>query len=89
LDVQDVHPIVGEAVPTGAKGASAISGWLLVHLGPEALRAVLARVADWAARNDRTVEVSYGGDTLKVARATPEQQAKIIDGWLAQHSATS
>jgi hypothetical protein len=65
------------------------AGWLLVELGPEALRAVLAKVADWVTRNDRVVEVSYGGDTLKLGRATREQQEKIIDGWLARHPACS
>ncbi len=46
---------------------------------------MLAKVADWVTRNDRVVEVSYGSDTLKLGRATREQQEKIIDGWLAWH----
>jgi hypothetical protein len=29
-----------------------------------ALRAVLAKVADWVTRHNRMAEVSYGGDTL-------------------------
>ena len=89
LDVQGVDRLAREAVPSGAKGAAAVAGWLLVQLGPEALRAVLAKVADWVTRNDRVVEVSYGGDTLKLGRATREQQEKIIDGWLARHPADS
>ncbi len=89
LDVQGVDRLSGEAVPAGAKGVAAIAGWLAVQLGPEALRAVLAKVADWVTRNDRVVEVSYGGDTLKLGRATREQQEKIIDGWLARHPAGS
>jgi hypothetical protein len=89
LDVQGVDQLSGEAVPTGAKGAAAIAGWLAVQLGREALRVVLAKVADWVTRNDRVVEVSYGGDTLKLGRATREQQEKIIDGWLARHPAGS
>ena len=44
-------------------------------------------IADFG--NDRVVEVSYGGDTLKLERATREQQEKIIDGWLARHPAGS
>ena len=60
-----------------------------VELGPEALRAVLAKVADWVTRNGRMVEVSYGEDTLKLGRATREQQEAIIDGWLARHPAGS
>ena len=89
LDVRGVHPLPGEDVPSGAKGVAAVAGWLLVQLGPETLRAVLAKVADWGTRNDRVVEVSYGGGTLKLGRATREQQEKIIDGWLARHPAGS
>jgi hypothetical protein len=89
LDVQAVDPLPGEGVPSGAKGVADAAGWLLVQLGPEALRVVLAKVADWVTRNDRMVEVSYAGDTLKLGRATREQQEKIIDDWLARHPARS
>jgi hypothetical protein len=89
LDVAGVDPLPDEAVPPEAKGVAAVAGWLSVRLGPEALRAVLAKVGDWVARNDRVVEVSYGGDTLKLGRATHEQQEKIIDDWLARHPAGS
>lgn len=89
LDVSAVDQLLDDAVPPGAKGVTAIVGWLAVQLGPEALRAVLAKVADWVTRNGRPVEVSYGGDTLKLGRATREQQEKIIDDWLARHPAGS
>ena len=89
LDVSSVDRLPDEAVPLGAKGVSAIAGWLAVQLGPEALRVVLAKVADWVTRSDRAVEISYGGDTLKLGRATPEQQEKIIDDWLVRHAAGS
>lgn len=86
LDVAAVEQSPTGVVPSGAKGLAAVAGWLAVQLGPGSLRAVLAKVAEWAARNDRSVEVTYGGDTLKLTRATPEQQEKIIDDWLARHS---
>lgn len=89
LDVREVDRLPGEDVPSGAKGVAAVAGWLLVKLGPESLQAVLAKVADWVTRNGRVVEVSYGGDTLRLGRATREQQEKIIDGWLARHPADS
>jgi hypothetical protein len=87
LDVSAVDRLPDEEAPPGAKGVAAIAGWLAVQLGPEALRVVLAKVADWVTRNGRVVEVSYGGDTLTLGRATREQQEKIIDGWLARHPA--
>ena len=89
LDIGQVGLLPSEDVPSGAKGVAAVAGWLLVELGPDALRAVLAKVADWVTRNGRMVEVSYGGDTLKLGRATREQQERIIDGWLARHPAGS
>jgi len=89
LDIDGVDQSSGEAVPTDAKGVGAVAGWLVVQLGPEVLRVVLAKVADWVARNNRVVEVSYGEDTLNLSRATREQQEKIIDGWLARHPAGS
>jgi hypothetical protein len=87
LDVAAVEQLPVGEVPAGAKGVIAVAGWLVVHLGPETLRSVLGKVANWAARNDRGVEVTYGGDTLKLTRATREQQEKIINDWLARHSA--
>ena len=87
LDVAGCRTAAGWGGAAGAKGVAAVAGWLAVQLGPEALRAVLAKVADWVTRNDRGVEVSYGGDTLKLGRATREQQEKIIDDWLARHPA--
>ena len=66
LDVSAVDRLPDEVVPPGAKGVAAIAGWLAVQLGPEALRAVLAKVANWVTRNDRVVEVNYGGDALKL-----------------------
>jgi hypothetical protein len=35
------------------------------------------------------VEVNYGDSSLKLGRATREQQEKIVDAWLARHSAGS
>jgi hypothetical protein len=87
LDVAAVEPLAAGEVPPGAKGVATVAGWLTVQLGPEALRRVLAKIAEWASRNDRGVEVSYGGDTLKLTRVTREQQEKIIDDWLARHPA--
>jgi hypothetical protein len=89
LDVSDVELLPAEQVPPGAKGVEALAGWLVVNLGPEALRALLGQIASWVTRNDREVEVNYGADKLKLSRATREQQEKIIDDWLARHPAVS
>jgi hypothetical protein len=48
--------------------------------------AVVAAVCAFTSRTGRTVEVSIDGDPLKVTRATAQQQAEIIDAWLAHHA---
>ena len=82
LDVQEVDRLPGEAVPVGAAGSADIAGLLLAQLDPEALQVVLAKVADWAARSDRMVEISAGGHTLKLGLPTRQQQGEVIDGSL-------
>jgi hypothetical protein len=87
LDTLFVEP--PEAVdPPGAKGLGSAIGWLFVQLrSAEALRAVLGALRDWSSRTERTIEVSYGTEMLKVSGMTADQQEKIIDAWLAAHSA--
>ena len=62
--------------PALAAGIGAVAG-LRTLTAP----AVLA----WAARTQRTVEITMDGDTLKLDAATPQQQQEIIDAWLARH----
>ena len=75
---------------TGAKGLGDVAGWLLVQFGTQdGLRAVVATVRGFASRTGRTVEVSIGGDELKVTGATSRQQEQIINAWLARHASGS
>ena len=88
LDVDDalVGPLPAGAVPEGAKGLGDVAGWLVAQFGtPDGLRALVAAVRGFASRTGRTVEVSIGGDSLKVMGATSQEQEKIIDAWLARH----
>ena len=88
LDVDDalVGPLPAGAVPEGAKGLGDVAGWLVAQFGTlDGLRALVAAVRGFASRTGRTVEVSMGGDSLKVIGATSQEQEKIIDAWLARH----
>ena len=40
------------------------------------MRAVLDKLADWVTRNDRAIEVSYGGDTLKLGGRLPSSRRR-------------
>ncbi len=87
VDAASVASLPAEAAPQGAKGLGDVAGWLLVQFGtPDGLRAVMTAVRLWTSRTRRTVEVSIGGDALKVTGATSQQQAEIIDAWLARHA---
>ena len=71
IDIDSAEPDETEA-PADSKGLAAAGSWLVVHLGPAALREVLETISRWAARNERDVELSLGGDTLKLTGATPQ-----------------
>jgi hypothetical protein len=89
LDVAAVEPIAGEA-QEGTKGVVAdIVGWLLVHVGPAGLDAVANCVVAWVGRSRRSVELSIGGDTLKLTGATRPQMDRALDEWLARHPSSA
>jgi len=87
LDVDAVDPLTVDKVPDHAKGLGTMAGWLAVRFGTiEGLRAVFGAIGAWCVRTNRTVEVSYGADVLKVTGVDARQQKQIIDAWLARHA---
>jgi hypothetical protein len=87
VDAASVTPLTSEAAPEDAKGLGTLAGWLVVQFGTaDGLRAVAAAVRGWSSRTGRTVEVSIGGDALKVTGVTSQQQEQIIDAWLTRHA---
>jgi hypothetical protein len=87
VDAASVAPLPAEAVPEGAKGLGDVAGWLAAQFVTlDGLRAAVAAVRGWSSRTGRTVEVSMGGDVLKVTGVTSQQQDKLIDDWLARHA---
>ncbi len=88
LDVDEVGTVETEAAPADAKGVATLAGWLAVQLGSvEMVRAVIEVLRGWAGRRRRDVEVTIGGDTLRLSAATASEQEQIIDAWLARHAA--
>ena len=87
-DAASVVPLAAGPPPEGAKGIDGtLAGWLAAQFGTlDGLRAVVAAVRGWTSRTGRTVEVSIGGDVLKVTGVTSQQQGEIIDSWLARHA---
>jgi hypothetical protein len=89
LDLAEVEPMTEPTAPEYAKGLGTLVGWLAVRLTLDRLRVLVGAAQEWASRNRRVVEVSYGGDTLKVIGVTATQQAKIIDDWITRHTPRS
>jgi hypothetical protein len=86
LDVVSVDPLAADEVPEGAKGIGQLAGGLVAQFGTlDSLAAIVAAVIRWAVRTQRTVEISEGGDVLKVSAASQEQQQELINAWLARH----
>jgi hypothetical protein len=87
LDVAAVSPVEESTAPDQAKGWATLASALLVRLGTiEGLRAVIGAVRNWAIRTNRTVEISLGGDLLKLSGVSADQQETIINAWLARHA---
>jgi hypothetical protein len=86
LDVRSVGPVADDALPDGAKAGSAITGVLGLRLGAAALGAIVRKVRDWAGRS---VELTIGGDTLKVTGVSVETQDRLIEHWLTRHAPVS
>lgn len=94
LDVDDVWRVGAGEVPDGAKGVEALAaGTLVVTLSQEAVKALVATVADWLRRRrgqDGTdgVRIHVGGDVLELRDgASPEDRA-LIDAFLDRHAAS-
>ncbi|HEY5846021.1 MAG TPA: hypothetical protein VIT42_04430 [Microlunatus sp.] len=92
LDVAAVEPLTQGSAPEGSKGpAAALVGWLAVHFGAaglkSGLKAVVDVVATWAGRTGKTVELTIGGNTLKLTGASAEMQSRIVDEFFARQSA--
>jgi hypothetical protein len=67
FDLSSVAPLPADEVPPGARGIGQVAGWLVAQFGTlDALRAVIYGVRAWAARTQRTVEITMDGDTLKL-----------------------
>ena len=87
VDGASVAPLTAGTAPESAKGLGDVAGWLVAQFGTlDGLRAVIAAVRGWASRTGRSVEVSIGGDVLKVTGVTSQQQGELIDAWLARHA---
>lgn len=83
LDVDDVTVVHEGELPPGARAVEiAAVGALLVvfRQSAELVKSIVTTIRSWlvAAPAGRSVEITLGDTTLKVASATPEQQDLLI-----------
>lgn len=86
LDVEDVrHERSGLSAPQGAKSGELIAvGALVVSLAPTLLPPVLGLVETWMrSRPVRTVKIEADGRVLELGHASPEQQQRLVEAFLA------
>lgn len=83
LDVDSVESRRAGPAPAGARGLDLLAaGALLVSLSKSAttLKAVVGVVQTWMAnRPVHTVELTVGGNTLKVSGVASQEQQRLID----------
>jgi len=85
LDVDSVEALPGEPAPDGSMALDlAIVGGLLVRFGPSAVPTVVSAVRAWVNRDARRrVTLEIGDRKITLDAATPEQQARLVEAFLA------
>lgn len=93
LDVDDVlRPAAGAAAPEGARGPEALlAGTLVVTLGQETVKALVAAAVGWLRRRRGGPEAGGGlrievdGDVLTLRDGVGAEDRALIDAFLARH----
>jgi hypothetical protein len=84
LDVEQVKQVESKDIPEGARaGASTDLGVLAVQAAPAVIGYVLAVVQSWIRRGrDRSAELNWKGNKIKVTGVASEEQKRLIDAWV-------
>jgi hypothetical protein len=90
LDVDEVDRPRGAPPPPGARAAeTAELATLLVGMGPPAIGAVAQTISGWVGRGQRrSVRLELGGDAIEVEGVSEEDQRRLIESFLARHTAS-
>lgn len=89
LDVAAVEPVRTDEIPPGAKPVDPVTlGALAVTLAPAVLQAVVGLVEAWSRhRPVRSVKIAIGGDSIDLAAASPDDQQRLVELFIARHAA--
>ena len=88
LEVQSVETVRSTDVPAGAKpGELIVLGVLAVQLAPRVLPAVVSFLSGWLKdRPVRELEMTMGGDTLKLTGISHQDQERALELFLSKHA---
>jgi hypothetical protein len=88
LDVEDVKRIGDGAPPPGARGVdAAMLGSLAVTAGKEVIGGVVRAIVQWIGRRaDRRVTLTIGEESIELSNASPEDQRRLVEAFLARHA---
>ena len=91
LDVEDVERPTAGPPPPGARAAEvALLGTLLVTAGQEVIRALGRVLGDWLSRGaKRTIKLQLDNDIIELTSVSEEDQQRLLDAFLARHTAGS
>lgn len=84
LDVAQVTQVESKDIPEGARaGAATDLGVLALQASPAVIGYVLATVQSWIRRGrDRSAELDWKGNKIKVTGVASEEQKRLIDAWI-------
>jgi hypothetical protein len=88
LDEVTIEPVTSGEVPEGARALEAIAiGQLLVKFGPDALKLLSTTVRAWLQRSSaRSVELTINGDSIKLGKASSDDQERLLALFISNHS---
>jgi hypothetical protein len=90
LNVDAVERPPGDPAPEGSRGPEvALMGALLVEVSRGWVGRVMETIQGWVSRRrTRTVKVSLDGDSIEVNNLSDEDQRRLLEAFLARHTAT-
>lgn len=90
LDVESIAAVPGPPAPTGAKAGDPLS-WSTLALtlvsSGGVLTTLIGTLRDWLVRQSTPVgiEISIGGDSIKLEKSSTEERRQLIDMFIERH----
>jgi hypothetical protein len=89
LDVDEVRPVVSDTPTPGTRAVdAAVLGSLAITAGREVIGGVVRALMQWIGRRaNRSVKITIGEDSIELSDVSAEDQHRLIESFLARHTA--